>query len=187
MFAAQFFQYTKPRTFLSSGGLGTMGFGLPAAIGAQLGCPEALVICIAGDGGAQMNFQELVVAVEHGLPIKLLILNNGYLGMVRQWQEIFYKRGYSGVGLSCHGRTPNERIQEVPGGPAYLPDFVKLAEAHGACARRIESIEDVVPTLAEAFASPKTWVLEFIVESEGNVLPMVPPGGSNADIITSLI
>lgn len=187
MFAAQFFKYSRPRTFLSSGGLGTMGFGLPAAIGAQLGCPGALVVCIAGDGGAQMNFQELVVAVEHGLPIKLLILNNGYLGMVRQWQEIFYKRGYSGVALTQCGRAPNERIPARTEGPVYLPDFVKLAEAHGACARRIEKIEDVAPTLAEAFASPKAWVLEFIVESEGNVLPMVPPGGSNADIITSLV
>ncbi len=187
MFAAQFFKYTRPRTFLSSGGLGTMGFGLPAAIGAQLGRPDDLVICIAGDGGAQMCFQELVVAVEHQLPVKMLILNNGYLGMVRQWQEIFYRRGYSGVALTQCGRAPNERIPEAADGPRYLPDFVKLAEAHGACARRVERFEDVAPTLTEAFASPKTWVLEFIVESEGNVLPMVPPGGSNADIITKLV
>ena len=187
MFAAQFFKYTEPRTFLSSGGLGTMGYGMPAAIGAQFGARDDLVVCIAGDGGAQMNFQELVVSVEHGLATKFVILNNGYLGMVRQWQELFYAKGYSGVAMTRTGRAPNERIPPYDGvGPVYLPDFVQLSEAHGAVARRIEKTEDVIPTLKEAFASPKTWVMEFIVESEGNVLPMVPPGGTAANIITSL-
>lgn len=184
MFAAHFFKYTKPRTYLTSGGLGTMGYGLPASIGAQLAKRDDLVVCIAGDGGIQMCFQELVVAVEHKLPVKTIILNNGYLGMVRQWQEIFYSRCYSGVMMTPNGRAANERIPDKPDAPDYLPNFVQLAEAHGASARRVDRIEDVIPALEEAFASPDTWVLEFIVESEGNVLPMVPPGGTHKDIIT---
>ncbi|MCL1857092.1 MAG: thiamine pyrophosphate-dependent enzyme, partial [Kiritimatiellaeota bacterium] len=184
MFAAQFYKSTRPRHFLTSGGLGTMGFGLPAAIGAQIGKPDELVIVFCGDGGAQMNFQEVVTAVEHGLPVKTIILNNGMLGMVRQWQGMFYKKHYSATVLTQHDRPGNERIPDRADAPRYLPDFVKLAEAHGAQARRIERIEDVDAALAEAFADRKTWVLEFIVETDGTVLPMVPPGKSNKDIIT---
>ena len=134
MWAAQFFRYTRPRTFISSGGLGTMGFGLPACIGAQFGRRDELAVCITGDGGVQMNFQELVVAVEHRLPIVVVILNNGYLGMVRQWQELFYDRRYSGVTLTGN------------------PDFARLAEAHGAtglrCAGRAELRETIERALA---------------------------------------
>ncbi len=184
MFAAQFFRHTKPRHFLSSGGLGTMGYGVPAAIGAQFGCPDELCVCITGDGGMQMNAQELVVAVEHKLPIKVIILNNGYLGNVRQWQDMFYNRNRSAVVLTQDNRPANERIPALDESkPKYLPDFVMLAHAHGAQARRIEKIEEVAPALEEAFASPEPWVLEFIVEPESDVYPMIPPGKSVDDTI----
>jgi len=185
MWSAHFFKYTRPRSFISSGGLGTMGFGLPAAIGAQLARPGELVVAIVGDGGIQMNAQELVVAVEHDLPIKVVIMNNGHLGMVRQWQEIFYQRNYAAVVLGRKNRLANERIvQEKPTG--YLPDFLKLAEAHGACASRVTRAQDVGPALREAFASPRPWVIECIVAPEANVLPMVPPGASLSEMICNL-
>ena len=184
MWATQYFRYTRPRNFISSGGLGTMGFGLPACIGAQLGRRDELMVCITGDGGIQMNFQELVVAVEHQLPIVVVILNNGYLGMVRQWQELFYGRRYSGVMLSQHERAPNEHIPEAK---RYLPDFVMMAEAHGASARRITRPEEVAPVLAEAFASRKTWVIECVVSSEANVFPMIPPGSHVAEMINHTV
>jgi acetolactate synthase-1/2/3 large subunit len=184
MWATQYFRYTRPRNFISSGGLGTMGFGLPACIGAQLGRPDALNVCITGDGGVQMNFQELVVAVEHQLPIVVVIINNGYLGMVRQWQELFYGRRYSGVMLSQSERAPNEHIPEDK---RYLPDFVMMAEAHGACARRVTKPEEVAPALEEAFASRKTWVIECIVSPEANVFPMIPPGSHVAEMINRTV
>ncbi len=173
MWATQFFRYTRPRSFISSGGLGTMGFGLPASIGVQIGRPDEQVICITGDGGAQMNFQELVVAVEHNLPLVVVILNNGYLGMVRQWQELFYGKRYAGVMLSQHGRLPNEGIDE---NPVYLPDFVKLAEAHGAKTCRITRPDEVAPALRQALEERTTWVIECIVAPEANVFPIIPPG-----------
>jgi acetolactate synthase-1/2/3 large subunit len=180
MWSTQFFTYTKPRNFISSGGLGTMGFGLPASIGAQLGRKNELVVCITGDGGIQMNFQELVVAVEHQLPIVVVILNNGYLGMVRQWQELFFSKRYSGVMLSQHGRRPNEAITEKP---VYLPDFVKLAEAHGATAYRVTTEQEVEVALKEAFKRKKTTVIECIVSPEANVYPMIPPGAHVSSMI----
>ncbi|MFZ4395725.1 MAG: biosynthetic-type acetolactate synthase large subunit [Kiritimatiellia bacterium] len=185
MWSAHFYKYTRPRSFISSGGLGTMGFGLPAAIGAQLARPEALVVAIAGDGGIQMNAQELVVAVEHKLPIKVVIINNGHLGMVRQWQEIFYNRNYSAVVLQQTGRRTGERVSARPQA-RYLPDFMKLAEAHGANGMRISRPADVVPGLRQAFASPEPWVIECMVSPEANVLPMVPPGASLSDMICKL-
>jgi acetolactate synthase-1/2/3 large subunit len=184
MWATQYFRYTRPRNFVSSGGLGTMGFGLPACIGVQFGRPDELSVCITGDGGVQMNFQELVVAVEHKLPIVVVIINNGYLGMVRQWQELFYSRRYAGVMLSQHSRAPNEHIDESP---AYLPDFVKMAEAHGACACRVTKPEEVAPALAKAFESRKTWVVECIVSPEANVFPMIPPGAHVAEMINRTV
>ncbi len=157
MWAAQFYNYTKPRTFISSGGLGTMGYGLPAAIGAQFGCPDKTVFDIAGDGSIQMNIQELATAVLNKLPIKVAILNNSYLGMVRQWQELFYKKRYS------HTHLVN-------------PDFVKLAEAYGAVGFRIIRKEDVVPTLKKALNIKKPVVMDFVVKEEEDVFPMVPAG-----------
>ncbi len=184
MWATQYFRYTKPRQFISSGGLGTMGFGLPATIGAQLGRPDALAVCVTGDGGVQMNFQELVVAVERQLPIVVVILNNGYLGMVRQWQELFYGHRYSGVMLGQTERRPNEHVAERP---VYLPDFVKMAEAHGACACRVTRSEEVAPALEKAFGSGQTWVIECIVSPEANVFPMIPPGAHVAEMINRTV
>ena len=181
MWAAQYYPCRRPRQFITSGGLGTMGFGLPAAIGAQFGLPGSRVVCVSGDGGAQMNFQELVVAVEHRIPLVYVILNNGYLGMVRQWQELFYKKRYSGVMMTQQGRRPNEEIPD--GGPVYLPDFVKLAEAHGACACRLTREEEILPAMKKALDSRKVWVLECIVSPTANVFPMIPPGAAVTEMI----
>ncbi len=158
MWAAQFYKYKNPRSFISSGGLGTMGYGLPAAVGAQIGCPNKVVFDIAGDGSIQMNIQELTTAVHNKLPVKIAILNNGYLGMVRQWQELFYNRRYSSVKLDGS------------------PDFVKLAEAYGAVGIRIEKKKDVKPAIKKALAVKNTVVMDFVVEPEENVFPMVPAG-----------
>ncbi|MBR4172490.1 MAG: biosynthetic-type acetolactate synthase large subunit [Kiritimatiellae bacterium] len=173
MWSAQYYPCSRPRQFLTSGGLGTMGYSLPAAIGAQLGCPDKRVVSVMGDGGAQMNFQELVVAVEHKLPIVFVILNNTYLGNVRQWQELFYHNRCMGVTLSQHGRNPNERIEDRP---IYLPDFVKLAEAHGAQSCRVATETEVATSLEKALASNQTWLIECLVEPTANVCPMIPPG-----------
>ncbi|HHY46653.1 MAG TPA: biosynthetic-type acetolactate synthase large subunit [Firmicutes bacterium] len=161
MWAAQILKPVRPRTFISSGGLGTMGFGFPAAIGAQVGCPDMLVIDIAGDGSFQMNIQELATAVGHHLPVKVAILNNGYLGMVRQWQELFYGGRYSYTSLANAN-----------------PDFVKLAEAYGAVGMRVTEPDEVKDALREAFKLDQVVVLDFRVEPEENVFPMVPPGGT---------
>ena len=182
MWAAHFYQYTKPRTFLTSGGLGTMGYGLPAAIGAQVGCPDSTVIDIAGDGSIQMNFQELVVAVEHGLPINVVILNNGCLGMVRQWQEMFYNKEYSVTCMGQKNRATVERIAER-NGAGYLPDFVKLAEAHGAMGLRVAKKRDVTAALRKAIKTAGPVVLECIVKPDENVFPIVPPGASLTEMI----
>ncbi|MEI6564899.1 MAG: biosynthetic-type acetolactate synthase large subunit [bacterium] len=185
MWAAHFFKYTHPRTFISSGGLGTMGFGMPAAIGAKAGCRDRKVVCISGDGSIQMNFQELVVAVEHDLPIVVVILNNGYLGMVRQWQEMFYRKEYSAVRLGQNLRAKNERIKDKP--PAYLPDFVKMAEAHGAVGLRVTQKREVAPALRKAFALKRPVVVECITKPDENVYPMVPPGASLSEMVQGLI
>lgn len=158
MWAAQYFTYTKPRTFLSSGGLGTMGYGFPAAIGAQLGCPDKIVVDIAGDGSIQMNIQELSTAVRLNIPVKIAILNNGYLGMVRQWQELFYNKRYSGVLLDGN------------------PDFVRLAEAYGAKGFLIEKKEDVRPIIEKAFSIKGPVIMDFRIDPNENVFPMVPAG-----------
>jgi acetolactate synthase-1/2/3 large subunit len=156
MWAAQFYQYMRPRTLITSGGLGTMGFGFPAAIGAQVGNPDRLVIDIAGDGSFQMNIQELGTAVANQIPVKVVILNNFYLGMVRQWQEFFQNKRYSGTVLEKN------------------PDFVKIAEAYGAKGYRITEVKDLRPTLEKAFATPGPVVVDCQVDREENVLPMVP-------------
>jgi len=185
MWSAHFFKYTKPRTFISSGGLGTMGFGMPAAIGAQIGRPDKIVVDIAGDGSIQMNFQEMVVAVEHKLPIKVVVINNGYLGMVRQWQDMFYKKEHSASVLGRTGRPANERIENAAE-PGYLPDFVKLAEAHGAMGLRVREKKDVVPALEKAFAAPGPALIDCLVKGNENVYPMVPPGASLMEMVHSM-
>jgi acetolactate synthase-1/2/3 large subunit len=158
MWAAQFYKYDKPRTLLTSGGLGTMGYGFPAAIGAQLAHPNKLVIDIAGDGSIQMNIQELATAVINKLPVKVAILNNHYLGMVRQWQELFFKERYSYSHLEV------------------VPDFVKVAEAYGAVGLRATKPSEVEPVLKEAFKTKKTVFMDFIVYWKEKVYPMVPAG-----------
>jgi len=185
MWAAQFYKAKYPRYFISSGGLGTMGYGLPAAIGAKIANPGKLVIDIAGDGSIQMNIQELATAVLNNVNIKIVILNNACLGMVRQWQELFYKRRYSAVCLTKpDGCLACDASAKRP--PFYTPDFVKLAEAYGIVGIRITKKEDVENTLVEAFKINKAVVMEFIVEEEENVLPMVPAGASLDDAILSL-
>ncbi|MBU4490307.1 MAG: biosynthetic-type acetolactate synthase large subunit, partial [Actinobacteria bacterium] len=167
MWAAQFYKSTRPRHFLSSGGLGTMGYGFPAAIGAKVGCPDSLVIDIAGDGSIQMNVQELATAVINKIPVIVAILNNGYLGMVRQWQELFYNKRYSHTDLQT----------------SVSPDFVKLAEAYGAKGIRVTGPEEVAPALRQAFKAKVPVVIDFVVEPEENVFPMVAPGASLDDMI----
>jgi acetolactate synthase-1/2/3 large subunit len=183
MWAAHFFRYDRPRTFLSSGGLGTMGYGFPAAIGAQVAFPDRVVIDIAGDGSIQMKIQELATAVINELPVNIAILNNGYLGMVRQWQELFFDKTYA---FSCLAKRPNcPRDCNNPnnGCPPYIPDFVKLAEAYGAVGIRVEHPEDVEGAIREAIHSPKTVVLEFLVAREENVYPIVPAGAGINEIM----
>ena len=166
MWAAQFYKVKKPRHFLSSGGLGAMGYGLPAAIGAQIAKPEATVIDIAGDGSIQMNIQELATATQYNLPIKIAILNNGFLGMVRQWQGMFYDKNYSSVCLSVQ------------------PDFVKLAESYGAVGLRAEKPDEVEDVIKEALSiKDKPVVMDFICDREEDVLPFVPPGMALKDMV----
>lgn len=183
MWAALFYKYTKPRTFLSSGGLGTMGYGFPAAIGAQAAFPEKLVIDIAGDGSIQMNIQELATAVTCNLPVKVVILNNHYLGMVRQWQELFYGRNYSYTCLRRRAECPPFCQGSVPGCPEFVPDFVKLAEAYGAVGLRIMHKEDVLPVLKKALETPKPVFVDCWVNEEENVYPMIPAGASIKQMI----
>ena len=175
MWAAQFFRHNLPRHFLSSGGMGTMGFGIPAAIGAAFARPDHKTVAVCGDGGAQMTFEEVVVAVEHKLPITFVVLNNSCLGMVRQWQELFYSKRYSGSILSVKGRLANERLEQDLKYD-YLPDLKKLAEAHGAEAYRVIDPAKLEATIKKAVSSKKTTFVEVIVEPRANVYPMQPAG-----------
>ncbi len=165
MWTAQYYHFEKPNRFITSGGLGCMGFGLPAAIGAQIACPDQLVVDVAGDGSIQMNIQEMATAVQHNLPVKIVILNNGYLGMVRQWQELFYGRRYSHTCMSC------------------APDFVKLAQAYGAVGLRATQPSEVVPVLKEGLFSSETVIMDFRVASEEGVYPMVPAGAPITEML----
>ena len=158
MWTAQFFEFSQPRTFLTSGGLGTMGFGLPAALGAQVAYPDRQVIDISGDGSFQMNSQELATLVQYQLPVKIAILNNNYLGMVRQWQQMFFDKRYS------------QTVMELP------IDFIKLAEAYGATGLQATKVEDVEVTIRQALETPGPVLMNFKVSREENVLPMVPAG-----------
>ncbi len=184
MWTALYYKFRNSRSFLTSGGLGTMGYGFPAAIGAKLGNPDKVVIDIAGDGSIQMNIQELATAVLNKLPVIVVILNNGYLGMVRQWQELFYKERYSSTcltqGIDCPKgcSDPSEECR------LYTPDFVKLAEAYGAIGIRVTKPEEIKPALKEAGKSKtKPVLLEFLVEQEANVFPMVPAGAAISNMI----
>ncbi|MFA5082675.1 MAG: biosynthetic-type acetolactate synthase large subunit, partial [Hydrogenophilaceae bacterium] len=167
MWAAQYYMFAKPRRWINSGGLGTMGFGLPAAMGVQMAHPGAPVACVTGEGSIQMNIQELATCKQSNLPIKIILLNNGYLGMVRQWQEFFYEERYSESYV------------------ASLPDFVKLAEAYGHVGMKIERPEDVEPALRKAFGEYKDQLvfLNFITDPRENVYPMIPAGKGLSEMI----
>jgi acetolactate synthase-1/2/3 large subunit len=158
MWAAQYFHFAKPRRWINSGGLGTMGFGLPAAMGAKVGCPDQTVICIAGDGSVQMNMQELATCAQEGIAIKVFIMNNGYLGMVRQWQELFWDKRYSQVDMG------------------QWPDFVKVAEAYGATGMRFEDKHTLVQDMREAIATEGPVLVDVRVTREENTYPMIPAG-----------
>jgi acetolactate synthase-1/2/3 large subunit len=164
MWAAQFYKFNHPNSFLSSGGLGTMGYGFPAAIGAQVARPDKTVIDIAGDGSIQMNIQELATVVNYNIPVKIAILNNGFLGMVRQWQEIFYEERYSHTNIS------------------QVPDFVRLAEAYGAVGLRATKPEEVKPLIEEALNIPGPVIMDFAVDPDEGVYPMVKPGSPISDM-----
>ncbi|HHD63347.1 MAG TPA: biosynthetic-type acetolactate synthase large subunit [Desulfobulbaceae bacterium] len=165
MWAAQFYKFNKPRRLLTSGGLGTMGYGLPAAIGAKLAFPEATVIDVAGDGSIQMNIQELATARQYGAKVKVAILNNNYLGMVRQWQELFYNKRYSAT------------IMEV------TPDFVELARAYGAVGLRAKTKDEVEPVIKEALATDNLVIMDFAISREEGVFPMVPAGKATTEML----
>jgi acetolactate synthase-1/2/3 large subunit len=165
MWTAQRYHFAKPRRWINSGGLGTMGFGLPAAMGAQVGCPDDTVVCVAGDGSVQMNMQELATCAEEKIPIKVFIMNNGFLGMVRQWQELFWDRRYSHVEMGQH------------------PDFVKLADAYGATGIRLTDKTTLVADMREALAVEGPVLVDVRVTREENTYPMIAPGQAARDMV----
>jgi acetolactate synthase-1/2/3 large subunit len=165
MWAAQYWHFDQPRRWINSGGLGTMGFGLPAAMGAKVGCPDETVVCIAGDGSVQMNMQELATCAQEGIAIKVFIMNNGYLGMVRQWQELFWDRRYSHVDMG------------------QWPDFVKVAEAYGATGIRLTDKTTLVEDMREALATDGPVLVDVRVTQEENVYPMIPAGQAARDMV----
>ena len=164
MWAAQYYDYPRPRRWINSGGLGTMGFGLPAAMGAKIGCPEETVVCISGDGSIQMNMQELATCTQNGIDVKVFIMNNNYLGMVRQWQELFWDHRYSQVDTG------------------QWPDFVKVAEAYGATGLRLTDKETLVQDMRDAIATPGPVLVDVRVVQEENVYPMIAPGQAARDM-----
>jgi acetolactate synthase-1/2/3 large subunit len=165
MWAAQYFKLAKPRRWLTSGGLGTMGFGFPAAMGAQAAFPDKLVLCIAGDGSFQMNTQELATTVVSKLPVKVFIVNNRFHGMVRQWQDLFYESRYASSYLDA------------------TPDFIKLAEAYGAVGLRATKVSEVDDVIKEALAVNRPVVVDVPVDQYENCYPMIPAGGCNHEMI----
>ncbi len=165
MWTAQYYKFHKPNHFVTSGGLGCMGYGFPAAIGAKVACPDKTVVDIAGDGSIQMNIQELATAVQNNIHVKVIILNNTYLGMVRQWQELFYEKRYSYTSL------------------AYAPDFIRIAEAYGAVGLRVTKPEEVRPVLEKALSTPNVVFVDVRVPPEENVYPMVPAGSPITEMI----
>ena len=165
MWTAQYYDFPAPRRWINSGGLGTMGFGLPAAMGAAIGCPERLVCCVAGDGSVQMNAQELATCAQEGIPIKVFIMNNGYLGMVRQWQELFWDGRYSQVDMGS------------------FPDFVKLAEAYGATGMRFEDKRTLVEDIKRAIATEGPVLVDVRVTREENTYPMIPAGQAAREMV----
>ena len=164
MWEAQYFKHEAPRSLVTSGGLGTMGFALPAAIGAKAACPEKDVWVVAGDGGFQMTAAELSTIVQEGLAIKIAVINNGFLGMVRQWQEAFYDKNYSAS-------------------PILSPDFVKLAEAHGIAGAHVSVRSEVTPAVMRARTIGTAFLIDFQVEKEDGVYPMIAPGAALHEMV----
>jgi acetolactate synthase-1/2/3 large subunit len=164
MWVAKLYPYRRPNSHITSGGLGTMGFAVPAAMGAALARPDEPVWAISGDGGFQMNMQEMATMVQEGIPVKMAVFNNGYLGMVRQWQQFFHGRRYSAT-------------------PIWSPDYVRLAEAYGIFGRRVERGDQVDDAVRDALAQPGPALVEFLIEQEANVFPMIPPGASLSEPI----
>lgn len=182
LWTTQFLHIDENKQMLTSGGLGTMGYGFPAAIGAKLGNPEKDVICISGDGGIQMNIQEIATAIVYEIPLILCIFNNSYLGNVRQWQEMFFNKRYSSTCLryrkSCGNNCENQNC------PKYVPDFIKLAQSYEANAIRVENEDDIESALLQAKSNKNTiTIIEFIIEKEANVLPIVPVGKPLSEMI----
>jgi acetolactate synthase-1/2/3 large subunit len=166
MWVAKLCPYRRPNTHITSGGLGTMGFAVPAAMGVHLARPEEPVWAISGDGGFQMNMAEMATMVQEGLTVKLAIFNNGYLGMVRQWQQFFHGKRYSST-------------------PIWSPDYVKLAEAYGIPGYRVQDASELAAMVGRANDAPGPALVEFVIEQEANVYPMIPPGGSLSEPIES--
>lgn len=164
MFAARYFRYRTPRSVVTSGGLGTMGFGLPAAIGAKLGCPDRQVVLFVGDGGLQMNIQELATVMQSRVGVKIVLLNNSYLGMVRQWQELFFRHRYSFTDM-------------------LSPDYSLIARANRVGYALAERREDLDEAIARMLATPEAFLLEVRVAPEENVFPMVPAGAPVSDVL----
>ncbi len=184
LWTTQFLELNEEKQLLTSGGLGTMGYGLPAALGAKLGNPEKHVVAVCGDGGIQMNIQELATAVVQELPVIVCILNNGYLGNVRQWQQMFYNNRYSSTCLKYRKRCKAGCTGPVKTCPVYTPDFVKLAESYGAFGIRVTSKEEVEAAFKRALKNDLApTLIEFIIEPEENVLPIVPPGSQLSEMI----
>ncbi len=184
LWATQYLALDENRQMMTSGGLGTMGYGFPAALGAKLGNPDKDVIVISGDGGMQMNIQELATAVVYELPVIICILNNGYLGNVRQWQEMFFDRRYSSTCIRRRKSCPAACSSAHGECPPYTPDFIKLAESYGAKGIRVSTADEVIPALRKAKQQRTApTVIEFIIEREANVLPIVPPGNPLSDMI----
>lgn len=184
MWTTQYIELTKGKKLLTSGGLGTMGYGLPAAIGAKIGCPDKPVISINGDGGVQMCIQELATAVVYSLPVIICVLNNGYLGNVRQWQELFYNRHYSSTCLRRRPGCPLTCDRPKEDCPAYTPDFIRLAESYGAKAIRVTRSDEIADAFEQALGETEVpTLIEFVIGREDEVLPMVPPGRTLDDVI----
>ena len=183
MWASQFIELNGKKQFFTSGGLGTMGFGFPAALGAKIACPKKDVVCVTGDGGFQMNMQELATSVTEDAPVVVCLMNNGYLGMVRQMQQLFYGKRYEITCLKRHATCSPQCKGPGPQCPEYAPDFMKIAESYGLTGIRVEKAEDIVPALKKAKKSKGTVIVEFMIGWEEIVLPMVKGGSPIYDMI----
>ena len=186
MWAMQWYPCTSPKNFLTSGGLGTMGYGFPAAIGARFANPDKIVICIDGDGSFQMTMSELATIVHENAKVIIVIINNYFLGMVRQWQELFYKERFSASNLTTKGADTKSDGFPAAGSLPYLPDFVKFVDAYGVKGVRIFKNEEVEGAVKEALASKGSFLIEAMISPDEKVFPMVPAGAGLDEIIVDM-